>query len=891
MRDLLRQGWNRVRASFRKEPLDHDLDTEMASHLEFATEENVRSGMDVGEARRRARVCFGGIQQAREKQRAARGLPFWDVRIQDIRYTLRTLRRDRGFAIVAVLILGMGIGANVAVFSVVNAILLRPLPFRDPERLLWVQGPPQSCGMSCVTYSVDAFEDYQQRNQTLEGVAAYYPFAGPSNYKLTGRGEPVPVSGVPVEGNFFDVLGVEPILGRLFTPEETRLHGERAVLLSYYFWQRQFHGDRSIAGQAITLNGTPTMVDGVLPPSFDFGSVFAPGTKTDIFVPAINDEMRDLGNVFFIVGRMKPGVTAAQVQAEAKLLFPDFYISKSHPEWQKGYLAWVQPLREHVSGSLRRPLELLWCAVGMILLIVCVNLSNLSLARAAARSKEFAMRSALGAGRMRIVRQLLTESVILSAGGAALGLGIAFAVTAYLARAASIIALPMMPSVRVDGAALAWTVLTAIAAAGLFGIAPAARMSGKDIQESLKDAGHGATAGKKHEGVRAALVISEVALACVLLVAAGLLLRSFLKVLDIDLGFQPERAAAVKVDYDDRDPLTNRRSAAKRAAILESVVQRIMAIPGIQGAGLTDMLPLDRNRTWNLSTEGTDCTRHECPDALVQIVTPGYLGTMGIRLREGRDFAWSDRGNTGCVAILNEAAAERLWPGQDPLGRVVNIGPCSRPPRVIGVVDDIRDTSVEGGSDGPQAYLPVSQAQPLGAELVVRTQLPPDLLAGSVMHVLRQINPAQPAAEFRPIQTLVDHSVSPRRFFVLLVAIFAALGLILASLGIYGVIAYSVTRQTQEIGIRMALGASRARVQRSVLGKTMGLLWIGLGVGIIASLAVGQAIASLLYGTEPIDLVTYAGMVVLLVVVALLAGYLPARRASKIDPMIALRTN
>jgi predicted permease len=869
--------------------MDAELDAEMAAHLEMAIEENVRSGMTPEEARRRAMVRFGGVQRAREEQRAARGLPVLDVLGQDLRFTARTLRRDAGFTVVAVLILALGIGANVAVFSVVNTLLLRPLPFPEAQRLVWVQGPPQACGMSCVTYSVDALEDYQQRAQTMQGITAYFPFFGGGGYKLTGHGEPVPLTGVVTEGNFFQVLGVRPYLGRLFSPEETRQNGRPAVLLSYYFWQTQFHGDRSIVGQAVELNNTPTLVVGVLPRGFDFGSVFAPGTQVDAFLPAINDVMRNWGNVFLIVGRMKPGVTVAQARDEAERLFPDFYFSNSHPNYGKGYKAWLQPLKEHVSGSLRQSLELLWWAVGLILLIVCVNLSNLLLARSAARSKEFAMRSALGAGRARIVRQMMTESLLLSGAGALLGMGLAVGITAYLARASSI-ALPLLADVRVDGSAVAWTVLIATAAAMLFGTAPALRMAGKHIQEALKDSGHGASAGRRHEAMRSALVISEVALACVLLVGAGLLLRSFLKVLDINLGFQPDRAAAMNVDYDDTGK-DGKPDAALRGEVFENMLHRVTAIPGIEAAGVTDMLPLDQNRSWGLSVPGMDCSKQKCPDALVQIVTPGYLAAMGMTLRGGRDFAWSDGAKDACVVILNEAAVKRLWPGEDPLGRLADIGPCNKPPRVVGVVDDVRDTSVEGGSDGPEAYLPMTQADPVGAELVVRTQLPPQMLAASVLHVLRVMNPGQPATEFRPLRSFVDHSVSPRRFFVLLVGIFAGLGLLLAALGIYGVIAYSVTRQTQEIGIRMALGASRGRVQRAVLGRTLRLVLLGMVAGTAVSFLTARAIASLLYGTEPTDLLTYAGMIVLLLAIAALAGYLPARRASRIDPMVALRTS
>ena len=804
-----------------------------------------------------------------------------DMLIQDMRYTFRSLRRDGVFTLVAVLILALGIGANSTVFSVVNTILLRPLPFQDPQRLVWIEGPPKGCGLSCVTYSASAFEEYQQSSHALSSVTAYMPFYGPSDYKLTGRGEPQPVTGVMVAANFFEALGVQPALGRLFTREEYLKNGRPAVLLSYFFWKRQLAGDPSIVGQAITLNNEPVTVAGVLPSTFDFGSVFAPGTKMDIFVPAIMDDIRDWGNTLLLIGRLKPGMTVAQTQAEANLLFPHLDFNVTHPEWGGGYEAQVQSLKEHVSGKLRRSLVVLWCAVGLILLIVCVNLSNLALARAAARSKEFAMRSALGASRGRLIRQLLTESMALSLAGAALGLGFAFPMTSYLAHQGSI-ALPLLSSLRVDGAALAWTLLVATASAVLIGLAPAFKMSGKNIQDALKDSGHGTTESRKHDRLRALLVVSEVALACVLLVGAGLLLRSFMRVLDIDLGFQPERAAAIRVEFDDGG------KAARRAAILEEMLRRVKAIPGIEEVGITDMLPLDRNRSWGLGAKGVVYREDEYPDAFVYVVTPGYLAAMGMRLREGRDLSWSDRPDSERVVILNEAAAKKLWPGQDPLGRIAVIS--GKDTKVVGVVSNVRETSVEASS-GLEMYLPVTQAGPVGAELVVRTKLPPEELASSVMKTLRELNPGQPATEFRTIRQIVDHAVSPRRFFVLLVSAFAALGLVLASLGIYGVISYSVARQTQEIGIRMALGATQAGVLLGVIARTLRLALTGITLGMAASFAVARLIASLLYGTTPTDPATFAGMAALLCSVAIVAGYIPARRASRIDPMTALRDN
>ncbi len=885
MTDRLQQALSRLRAFFHKQPLDHELDAEMAAHLEIAIEENLRRGLSPEEARRQALVSFGGVEQAKEKHRDARGLPALDVLAQDLRYTFRTLRRDRAFTLIAVSILGLGIGTNVAVFSVVNTILLRPLPFQDPQRLVWIEGPPREGGLSSVTYSVDAFEEYQRRNHSLESVTAYMPFYGPSDYKLTGRGEPQPLSGVGVECNFFQTLGVHPMLGRPFTPEECRKNAAPAVLLSYFFWKRQFAGDGSIVGEAITLNNAQVTVAGVLPSTFDFGSVFAPGTKMDILLPAIYD-MRNWGNTLLLIGRLKPGLTLAQTQAEANLLFPHFYHNAGHPDWGIGYEAQVQSLKDHVSGKLRRSLIVLWCAVGLILLIVCVNLSNLALARAAARRKEFAMRSALGAGRGRLIRQLLTESMVLSMGGAVLGQGFAFLTTFYLAHQGSI-ALPLLSELRVDGAALAWTLLIATASAVLFGLAPAFRMAGKDIQEALKDSGHGTTEGRKHDRLRSTLVVSEVALACVLLVGAGLLLRSFLRVLDVDLGFQPDHAAAIRVDYDDSGANGAQRGA-RRGAIFEEMLRRVKAIPGVEDAGISDMLPLDRNRSWALGAKGVVYRKDESPDAFVYVVTPGYLAAMGMHLREGRDLSWSDRADGEHVVLLNEAAARWLWPGQNPLGRIAEVG--GNDARVVGVVSNVRETSVEDSS-GPEVYLPVTQDGPVGAELVVRSRLPPDVMASSVMRTLRALNPGQPASELRPIWQIVDHAISPRRFFAVLVSAFAALGLILASLGIYGVISYSVARQTQEIGIRMALGATQARVLLAVLNRTLRLTLMGLALGTVASFAVARLIASLLFGTTPTDPVTFAGMAVLLCGVALIAGYIPAHRASRIDPMIALRSN
>ena len=805
------------------------------------------------------------------------GLGVLDVLLRDLRYTFRTLSRDLGFALIAVLILGLGIGANIAVFSVVNTILLRPLPFPDAQRLVRIVQKNAGSGESSKTYTADATQDFQQQNHSFESVSGYFAFTPPDNFKLVGNGLPVPVTGLLVADGFFQTLGVEPSLGRLFRSEEYVQHAQPVVLLSNPFWKRQFAGDRSIVGRTIHLNNASVTVIGVLPDTFDFGAVFSPGAKVDLFAPYIMNDFRNDGNDLALVGRLKAGVTLAQAQSEADQLFPQFYFEHKHPEYGKPYTGHLTELKEYVSGKLRRSLMVLWCAVGVILLIVCVNLSNLLLARTAARSREFALRRALGASRGRLVRQLLTESLVLAGAGAALGLGLACFIISYLAHQGSI-ALPLLGMVRVDGAVLAWTLLIAVGAAILFGSAPGLRVAGGNLQELLKDGGHGTSDGRKHRQTRSALVVAEIALACVLLVGAGLLLRSFLRVLDVDLGFEPSRAAAISVDYDDGG------NPVKRAAVWEEVVGRTAMIPGVEAAGISDNLPMSRNRGWGIAPKG-EPTRNL--GVFVYIVSPGYLKAMGMRLLEGRDVNWADLSENRNVVVINQTVARRLWPDQDPVGRTAIAGGAEA--QVIGVIADVRETSAEDNG-GAQMYLPATkQFGPEGAYLVTRSKVPPAALASTVMRTLREINPGQPATQFKPIQGLVDHATSPRRFFVLLVGIFAGLGLLLASLGIYGVISYSVTRQTQEIGIRMALGATGRRVQLDVIGKTLRLALIGISVGVIPSIALARLIASLLFQTTPADPVTFAGMAFLLCAVAFLAGYLPARRAAKIDPMRALR--
>jgi len=897
-----RWALNRLRAFFWKPPLDADLEAEIAAHIEIATEENIRRGLTPVEARRQALVLFGGIETAKYQQREARGIMTLDILLLDLRYTLRTLGRDRGFTTVAVLILALGIGANIAVFSVVNTILLRPLPFQDADRLMWIAPPPTKCGLSCATYSTDAYDEFRAYSHSFQDVTGYFAISSPGNLSLNRGGAPIPATSIDVIANFFQLLGVQPAMGRVFRPEDALNGAAPVILITDAWWKTQFNADPNIVGKAFDMNGTQTTVIGVLPKSFDFGAVFSPGAKVDAITPLnLYGPPRNWGNIITMIGRAKPGVTLAQAMDDAKAAAPHMCWRNSIPlscgsyaeKNGKGGVVPV-PLKDYVSGKLRRSLVVLWSAVGMILLIACVNLSNLLLARAASRTKEFAMRGALGASRFRIVRQLLTESLVLSLSGAVLGLGLAWLLVSWFAHQGAV-ALPLLSTLRIDGAALVWTLLIAVFAAVLFGLVPGLRMASGSLHESLKDSGMGSGQSRKHDRIRSVLVVSEVALACVLLVGAGLLLRSFLHVLDVDLGFQPEHAAAVKVDYDDNVPGDKDGSlgAQKRAVIFQEVIGRVSAIPGVEAAGVTDYLPLGQNRAWGMPWPKNFKHPDQSPGSpLVYVVTPGYLRAMGTRIR-GRDFTWDDGPKSRGVVMIDKALATYLagltnWPNGDALGQMLDTGGDGT--RIVGVVDDVHEESTEGDT-GWQIYYPFIQAGPNQAELVIRTTLPPASLAGNVIRTLRDINPKQPAADFKPIQTLVNHANSSRQFFMLLVGAFAALGILLAALGIYGVISYSVTQRTQEIGIRMALGATMVQVQRSVLIKTLRLAAIGIATGAVVSLFVSRAIAALLFNTEPGDPLTFAAMAFLIGAVALLAGYLPARRASRINPMVALRNN
>jgi len=801
--------------------------------------------------------------------------------IRDLRYTFRSLRRNAGFAVFAILIAGLGVGASCTVFSVVNTLLLRPLPFERPSELVWIANSDRP-DLSGQTTQVGYLLDLRERTRTLSAVAGYFAFYGVGDNLLRGRGEPERLSGVPVSENFFDVLGVKPLLGRSFDARESAWNGPKAVMLAYSLWERRFNRDPAIVGTSVVINDEPHTVVGVLPASFDFATVFAPGSRLDLYFPfPLSPETNRWGNTMAMIGRLKPGVTPERAHAEIRALAS--VMSREHPE-RNGFEGVVRPLAQQVSGNVQLAVFVLAGAVGMVMLIVCANLSNLLLARTAARHREIAIRMALGAGRSRLVAQMLTEGLVLSSCGAVLGLVLAVVGTRLLIQLDGI-AIPLLRDVRIDAAALAFTILVTLATGVVFGLTPALQAWGEGMTGALRDGSRGSTEGRERAFMRNALVVSEIAFACVLLVGAGLLIRSLVSVLDVTMGFDPARTATIRVDPDSRAT-----TPAQRVAYLDDVLRRVGQAPGIERAAITDSLPFGRNRTWGAGAKGVAYERGTYPLAFVRVVSEGYLAAMGIPLLAGRDFSAGDMSGRGPVILINRTLANALWRGEDPIGKYI-VGPCADERRVVGVVGDVRHLSLEQPS-GNEMYIPARQCDDLaGSYLVVRSPLPPGQLATTLRAALMPIAPNLARNDFRTLQQIVDRSVSPRRFTVLLLGAFAVFALILAALGIYALVSYSVTQRTREIGIRIALGATTRDVQARILGQTLRLAALGLVIGAAASALLARAVSALLYGVTAGDPRTFAGMVTILAAVALVAGYLPARRASRIDPIEALRAD
>ena len=808
--------------------------------------------------------------------------------VRDLRYAVRTSRRDAALTTFAILIIGVGIGATTIVFSVVNALWLRPLPFDDPGRLVWVaNGPSENLSRQAV--QVGHLVDLRQQSQSLTGLAGFSPFYGVGDIRLTGTGEAERVTGVPVTEGFFPLLGVRPWLGRDFTAEECLWGAPRTAILSHAFWRRRLGAKADVIGGSITLDGAPVTVVGVLPPSFDFGGTFSPGRPADLFLPfPLSPETNRRGNTLAVIGRLKPGIDLSAAASETATAVDR--ISRTAPDVEPGrrrnvFRPNLSPLQDRISGRFHLTLAMLAAAVGFLMLLVSANISNLLLARASAQHKEMALRMALGAGRGRLVRQLLVESLALSCSGAALGLALAFGGTSLIARLEGA-SIPLLQDVRVDGLAMVFIASVAMLTGVGFGVLPALQASGSAPQDALKDAGRGMTGGGGW--LRRAIVVTEIVLVSVLLTGAGLLTRSLSRVLDVDPGFTSENVISLRVDPSRREHPTLER----RNAYFELVLQHVRSVPGVEAAGLTDALPLGDNfgwRGWTVSATDRVTDPGARANPLARMIDDGYLSAMRIAVKAGRGFTSDDHPSSERVVVINEALARELWPAADPLGRVLRAS--GRDYRVVGVVNDVRYFALERDT-GQEMYMLLRQTGDYQTvDLVVRSAVPPASLIPGIRAALKRADPGLPAVEFRTMEQLVARSVFTRRIVVQLLAAFAGFGLILASLGLYAVISYSVSQRTREIGVRMALGAPPLAMQGQILTQTMTLAASGLAIGLPAAWIAATAIQGLLFGVVSSDPMTFSGVVTVVAIVAGLAGYVPARRASRIDPVVALRSD
>lgn len=808
--------------------------------------------------------------------------------VRDLRYAVRALRRDAALTTFAILIIGVGVGASTTVFSVVSALWLRPLPFDDPERLVWVANG-SSENLSRQSVQVGHVVDLREQSQSLAGLAGFSAFYGAGDIRLAGAGEAERVTGVPVTEGFFPLLGVRPWLGRHFIAEECLWGAPRTAILSYAFWKRRLGARADVIGASITLDGAPTTIVGVLPPSFDFAGTFSPGRPADLFLPyPLSPENNRRGNTLAVIGRLKPGINLTTAAAETATTVE--HIIRTAPDVEPGrrrntFSPNLSPLQDRISGRFQRALAVVAAAVGFLMLLVSANISNLLLSRASARHKEMAVRMALGAGRGRLIRQMLVEGLVLSCSGAALGLALAFAGTSLIARLDGA-GIPLLHDVRVDGLAVMFIASVAVLTGVGVGMLPALQASGSAPHDALKDASRGATSGGGW--LRRAVVVTEIVLVSVLLTGAGLLTRSLSRVLDVDPGFTSENVITLRVDPSRRDQPT--REA--RNAYFNTVLDQVRSVPGVEAVGLTDALPLGDNfgwRGWTVSPRERATDPAAAQNALTRMIDDQYFPAMRIAMKAGRGFTADDHAASERVIVINEALARALWPDEDPLGRVLRSS--GRDYRVVGVVNDVRYFALERDT-GQEMYMLLTQTGDYTTvDLVVRSAIPPASLIPGIRAALKRADPGLPAVEFRTMEQLVDRSVFTRRIIVQLLAGFAGFGLILASLGLYAVISYSVSQRTREIGVRVALGAAPLAMQRQILRQTMSLAAIGLAIGLPVAWMAAKAMQGLLFGVVPSDPVTFGGVIMAVAIVAGLAGYVPARRASRIDPVLALRSD
>jgi putative ABC transport system permease protein len=867
---------------------------EQALHLESAYEDALAAGSSEAEAEARAlqgydwRILECELSRA-ERPPASRVLPpsleligrkgglRMDSLLQDLRYGARMLFKNPGFTLIAVVTLALGVGVNTAIFSVVNAVLLRPLPYSEPDKLvmLWERRIREGSDNNAVAPA--DFRDWRARNQVFTNIAAM--FAIPLN--LSGGNEPERVTTGVVSASFFEVLGVKPMLGRGFLAEEEQAGRNRVVIMNHDLWQRRFGADRDIVGRQISLNGAPFEVVGVLPPSFRF-----PNEELALWLPLdanAQDMQTRLNHFLSVYARTKPGVTLSQARAEMERIGEQ--LRQEYPQENENRTAFVIPLHEDLSGNLSRPLLILFAAVGLVLLIACANVANLQLIRAVARQKELAVRAALGAGRWRIARQLLTESALLAALGTMMGMSLAWwsagMLTSLLPRG-----ILHLTVARLDLRVLGFTLAISLLTGALSSLAALLQASSVKLNDMLKEGGRGV--GATHQRARSAVVVVEVALAIVLLIGAGLLIRSFWKLQSVSPGFAPQNALTAQIVL----PSARYREPERRARFFQQLSEQARALPGVRAVGAISILPLGGgwSRT-SIAIEG----RAEMTDLLPQLrprihprtVTPDYFQAMGIPLLNGRFPTWKDDSKAPLVALINQTAAQRYWPGQNPLGHRVQIGGGAPWREVIGVVGDVKEQGLDQEIN-PEVYFAWAQDSPWGGTLVMRGQNVASL-APALRNQARQLDKDLPLSNLRLLEEVVESSIATPRSYMLLLALFAGIALTLAAIGIYGVMAYGVSQRTHELGVRLALGAQTRDVLLLVLRQGLRMALLGVALGLAAAWVVTRLMKKMLFevsATDPLTVVFVTGS---LVVVALLACWFPARRATKVDPLTSLR--
>ena len=876
---------------------EHEIVEELSQHLEDQYEQNLHGATTEEEGCRAVLLSLDEsnllgpelrrVERRVEQEPAALGVERKTNMIadlgQDLRYGLRMLLRSPAFTVVAVLALALGIGANSAIFSVVNTLLLRPLPYKNPEALMMVWEDATHMGFPFNTPAPANYIDWRDQNTVFEAMAAM----AQKSFNLTGVGEPERFDGRRVSANLFSLLGVEPQLGRSFLPEEDK-PGSRVVILSHGVWQRRFGADPAIIGRALNLNGESYTVVGVMPRYIDMPSF--EGWHDQLWVPIAFDSEEAAnrgGHYLEVIGRLKPGVTQQQVQAEMDTIAAR--LEQQYPETNTRTGVRLKSLHDQLVGKIRPALLVLLGAVGFVLLISCANVANLLLARAAVRQKEIALRLAVGASRSRLTRQFLTESVLLAAIGGAAGLLLSFigldVLRTFIPESVS-----QGQTINMDAKVLLFTGLVSLVTGLVFGLAPAMQASNFNLNETLKEGGRDSGAGTGGNRMRAILVVSEVAVSFLLLIGAGLLINSFLNLRKLDPGYRVENLLTMKVQL----PELKYPDTARRVAFFNELLRRVETLPGVESAAVASNLPLTyHGDSMPIGIEGrADPPPDQMPDVIYRTISPGYFGTMGTPIVQGRDFTAQDNADSVRVVIISEKTARHFWPGENPIGkRLKGGGSAAQGPwrEVIGVVKDVRQNDFIA-EPKMQMYYPYEQVISLAPNaLVVRTKVDPLSLATTVRNAIWAIDKDQPVSNIRSMEEIVSTAVARQRFSTMLLGIFAALALVLAAVGIYGVMSYSVAQRTREIGIRMALGAQRSDVLKMTVKQGLRLVGIGVVIGLAAAFVLTRVMASLLFGVSATDPVTFISISVVLILVALLASYIPALRATKIDPMVALR--